>query len=80
MKKFILSSTYIVFKNGLTQVCLEPSDSQINEYINTYKVYDSEDEALSDIPNLIVEQTPLLYNVFKDSEGIPIEIRNQYEL
>ena len=80
MKTFTLSAEYNVLRNGVTETCLRPSDPQIKEYLATYKVYDTQDDALSDTPSFIVEQTPILYHIFHYSESIPENVRNGYEL
>lgn len=80
MKTFTLSATYNVLRNGITETCLRPSDPQIQDYIATYKVYDNEDDALSDTPSFIVEQTPILYHIFHYTDSIPQSIRDEYEL
>jgi len=80
MKTFNLKSSYRVLNSGLTEVCLKPSDAQIENYIDTYKVYDTEQEALDDIANFINEQRPLMFEVFQGMENIPLSIREQYIL
>jgi|688.fasta_scaffold26918_4 hypothetical protein len=80
MKTFTLSATYNVLRNGITETCLRPSDAQIQEYLATYKVYDTEADALADTASFITEQTPILYHIFHYSDSIPLVIREQYEL
>lgn len=80
MKTFNLKSSYRVLNSGLTEVCLKPADTQIENYIDTYKVYDTEQEALDDIANFINEQRPLMFEVFQGMENIPLSIREQYIL
>ena len=80
MKKFILIHSIRRFKNGQTEVCLKPSDDLIDDYLSTYKSYLSYDEALSDLDSFILEQTPLMFDVFINADNIPEDIRNQYEL
>lgn len=80
MKTFTLSASYNVLRNGVTEVCLQPSDPQIERYLATYKIYDTEQQAIDDTANFIAEQTPIQYHVFKYTESIPLEIREEYEL
>lgn len=80
MKTFILSAEYNVLRNGVTEICLIPSDPQIKDYLATYKVYDTEQEAIADTANFIEEQTPIQYHVFQYIESIPKEIRDEYTL
>jgi hypothetical protein len=80
MKTFTLSSTFTVMRDGQTQICLKPSDQQIDEYLATYATYASEADALNDLDRFIDEQTPILYHIFQYTETIPQEIRDQYQL
>ncbi len=80
MKNFTLISSYKVKKNSLTEVCLKPSDPDINMYLETYRVYNTEQEAIDDLTNFIMEQTPLLYNVFNEMSTVPQNLRTQYVL
>jgi hypothetical protein len=80
MKTFTLSAEYNVLRNGVTETCLKPSDPQIKEYLATYKVYDTQEDALLDTPIFKAEQTPILYHTFYYNENIPKDIRNGYEL
>jgi 3-deoxy-D-manno-octulosonic acid (KDO) 8-phosphate synthase len=80
MEKFILISNIVIGSDLEANVCLKPSSILIEDYIATYKVYESEAVAILDIPSFITEQTPLLFNVFKEMTNVPIEIRNQFEL
>ncbi len=80
MKNFSLSSSYVVKKNLLTEVCLKSSDSNINMYLEVYRVYDTELDALNDLNNFIAEQTPILYNIFNQMDNVPQEIRSLYQL
>jgi hypothetical protein len=80
MKTFTLSAEYNVLRNGVTEICLQPSDPQIQRYLATYKPYDTEQEAITDATNFIEEQTPIQYHVFQYTESIPKEIRDEYTL
>jgi hypothetical protein len=80
MKTFTLSSTFTVIRDGQTQICLRPSDQQIDDYLSTYNTYPNEAEALADLDRFILEQTPIMYHVFHYSESIPQSIRDQYQL
>ncbi len=80
MKTFTLSSTFTVLRDRQTQVCLKPSDQQIDDYLATFVTYPNEAEALGDLDRLIAEQTPIMYHIFHYSDSIPQEIRDQYEL
>jgi hypothetical protein len=80
MKTFTLTSSYKLIRDGQAEVCLRPSDAQIENYIDTFKVYNTEQEALDDIANFINEQRPLLFDVFQGMENIPLSIREQYIL
>lgn len=80
MKTFTLSATYNVLRSGITEVCLQPSDAQIEKYLATYKIYNTEQEAIDDTANFIAEQTPIQYHIFHYTESIPQEIRDEYTL
>ena len=80
MKTFTLSAEYNVLRNGVTEICLQPSDPQIQRYLATYKVYNTKQEAIDDTANFITEQTPIQYHVFQYTESIPKEIRDEYTL
>lgn len=80
MEKFTLSSTIKVLKDGQTEVCLRPTNEEIDDYLATYKTYLNKDEALLDLNAFIAEMTPLLYDEFENMQDIPIEIRNKFEL
>jgi len=80
MEKFTLSSIIRVLKDGQTEVCLRPTNEQIDDYLATYKTYLNKDEALLDLNAFIAEMTPLLYDEFENMQDVPIEIRNQFEL
>jgi len=41
MKAFTLSYTYKVIKDGQTEMCFRPSDESIDDYLATYKVYNT---------------------------------------
>lgn len=80
MKIFTLSPTLNILRTGITEVCLRPSDPQIEGYLATYRVYDTEVDAVNDLNNFITEQTPIQYHIFHYTDSIPLEIRNEYEL
>jgi hypothetical protein len=80
MEKFILISNIVIGSDLEANVCLRPSSVLIEDYIAIYKVYESEAVAILETPSFITEQTPLLFNVFKEMTNVPIEIRNQFEL
>ena len=80
MKTFTLSAEYNVLRNGVTEICLQPSDPQIQMYLATYKVYNTKQEAIDDTANFITAQTPIQYHVFHYTESIPKEIRDEYTL
>jgi len=67
-------------KNGQTQICLKPSDQQIDDYLATYNTYNNEADALADLDRFIIEQTPIMFEVFYNCDSIPQEIRNNFEL
>ncbi len=80
MKKFTLSYTIKIIKDGQTEVCLKPSDEQIDDYLQTYRTYENETEAIVNLDSFINEQTPIMFHVFYYTDSIPQEIRDQYEL
>jgi hypothetical protein len=80
MEKFILIPTTVIEDDLEANVCLKPSSVIIENYIATYRVYENEAVAILEIPLFIIEQTPLLFHVFKEMDNVPIEIRNQFEL
>ena len=80
MKTFNLKSSYRVLSSGVTEVCLKPSDNQIENYLETFKVFDSEQLAINDLNNFISEQTPLLFETFQSMENVPKSVRDSYIL
>lgn len=80
MKKFIVSSTYKVLKDGTTEITFKPSDELIDNYIASYKIYNTLAECTADVDNSIIELTPLMFAEFQQLDNIPVEIRNQFEL
>lgn len=80
MKTFTLSYTYKVIKDGQTEMCFRPSDESIDDYLATYKVYNTLAEALADVDNSITELTPLMFVEFQSSESIPQSLKDQFIL
>lgn len=78
MKTFTLSYTYKVIKDGQTEMCFRPSDESIDDYLATYKVYNTLAEALADADNSITELTPLMFVEFQNSESIPQSLKDQF--
>lgn len=80
MKIFTLSYTYRVIKNGETEMCFRPSDESIDDYLATYKVYNTLAEALADADNSMTELTPLMFIYFQNAESIPQSLKDQFIL
>lgn len=80
MEIFRLVSTMKIEDNGLVNVCLKPDNNLINEYIATYRTYESLSEAESSLNSFILEMTPLLFNDFKNMDNISLELRNLFIL
>lgn len=80
MRQFQLTATYIVEGDLECNVCVRPSDSEISDFISSCRTYASESIAISEIPNLIAEQTPLLFNVFKGMDNVPQALRDEFYL
>lgn len=80
MKKFTLTATYEVMRDLQTQVCLKPTDTQIENYLATYRVYETESIAIAETPNFIAEMTPLLFAEFQQMDNVPQSIRDEFEL
>jgi len=80
MEQFILIPTTIIEEDLQANVCLKPSSQLIENYIATYKIFDSEAEAIAEMESFIAEMTPLLFDKFQEMENVPLEVRNQFEL
>jgi hypothetical protein len=80
MKQFTLSTSYFIESDLEVNVCFRPTDIGISDYIASFFTFENEEEALNEIPILIVEITSILFNKFQEMENIPIEIRNEYYL
>jgi hypothetical protein len=80
MIKFTLTSSTLIEEDLQANVCLKPSSSLIEDYIATYKVYDTEAEAISDNLAFISTMTPILFSQFENMDNIPLELRQQFEL
>ena len=78
MKTFTLSYTYKIIKDGQTEMCFRPSDDLIDDYLATYKVYNTLAEALADADNSITELTPLMFIEFQNADSIPQSIKDQF--
>lgn len=78
MKTFTLSYTYKVIKDGQTEMCFRPSDESIDDYLATYKVYNTLAEALADADNSILELTPIMFAEFQSADNIPQSIKDQF--
>lgn len=80
MKKFTLSYTYKVLRSGIVEIAFRPSDELIDDYIVSYKIYNTLAEGIADIANSLVELTPLMFADFQQIEGVPLAIKEQFEL
>jgi hypothetical protein len=80
MEKFILVSTIIIEDDLEANVCLKPSSSLIENYIATYKTFESESIAIAETPNFITEMTPILFAEFQQMDNVPQSIRDEFEL
>ncbi len=80
MKQFTLSTSYFIEPDLEANVCLRPSDPQISDYIASFFTFPNEQEALEEIPALVISKTPLIFEEFQAMENVPIEIRNEYYL
>jgi hypothetical protein len=80
MEIFRLVSSMKIEDDGTVNVCLKPDNNLINEYIATYRTYESLFVAESLLNSFIEEITPLLYNDFKNMDNISIEVRNKFTL
>ena len=80
MKQFTLSTSYFIEPDLEANVCLRPSDPQISDYIASFFTFPNEQEALEEIPALVISKTPLIFDEFQAMENVPIEIRNEYYL
>lgn len=80
MKQFTLSASYFIEPDLEANVCLRPSDPQISDYIASFFIYPNEQEALEEIPGLVITQTPIVFEKFQAMDNVPEEIRNQYYL
>lgn len=80
MKKFTLTNTYKVLRDGTVEIAFRPSDELIDDYIVSYKIYNTLAEGIADIDNSLIELTPLIFADFQQLESVPVEIRNQFEL
>lgn len=66
METFTLQYSYVIMRDLKCEVELKPTSPLIMNKIATYEVYSNEEEALADIPRLIEEQTPLMYDVLQN--------------
>jgi hypothetical protein len=80
MKKFTLANTYKVLRDGTVEIAFRPSDELIEDYIVSYKIYNTLAEGIADIDNSLIELIPLMFADFQQLESVPVEIRNQFEL
>lgn len=80
METFTLQYSYTIMKNLQCEVELKPTSLLIMNKIATYVVYPSEAEAIADTQRLIDEQTPLMYEVLQENEGISSDIKSLFTL
>ena len=80
MEIFKLTSQMNIESSGSVNVCLRPDHPSINEYIATYRTYESLENAENNLNDYIIEMTPLLYTDFKNMENISLELRNNFNL
>lgn len=80
MKQFIIVTSYFIEPDLEANVCLRPSDPQISDYIASFFIFPTEQEALEEIPALVITKTPLIFEQFQQMENVPIEVRNEYYL
>jgi hypothetical protein len=74
MEQFTLQHTIIIEDDLQANVCLKPTNEGLKNFIATYKVYDTENEALNDLDNFKTEMTVKLFN------DLPNEIKVNYFL
>jgi hypothetical protein len=79
MEIFKLESELVKFEDGNYNVVVKPQEP-ISEYVNCSKfVFAFElDQPLID--DFIIEQTPLLFAIFKESESVPDTLKNNFTL
>ena len=80
MKQFTLSTSYFIEPDLEANVCLRPSDPQISDYIASFFNFSSEQDALDAIPDLVVDQAPILFEKFQEMENINDDIKSKFEL
>lgn len=80
MKQFTLSTSYFIEPDLEANVCLRPSDPQISDYIASFFNFSNEQDALDAIPDLVIDQTPILFEKFQEMDNVPVDIRNEYYL
>jgi hypothetical protein len=80
MKQFTLSTSYFIEPDLEANVCLRPSDPEISDYIASFFTFPNEQEALEEIPGLVITQTPILFEKFQEMDNVPIDVRNEYYL
>lgn len=80
MEKFTLISTIIIEENLQANVCLKPSNLLIEDYIATYRSYPTEQDALDNLSDFILEMTPILFDDFQQMDNIPQQLREQFTL
>jgi hypothetical protein len=80
MKQFTLSTSYFIEPDLEVNVCLRPSDPEISDYIASFFIFSSEQEALEEIPGLVITQTSILFEKFQEMDNVPIDVRNEYYL
>jgi hypothetical protein len=80
MKQFTLSTSYFIEPDLEANVCLRPSDTEISDYIASFFTFPNEQVALDEMPDLIISQTPILFEKFQEMDNVPIETRDEYYL
>ncbi len=80
MKKFILNSTYYIDENGFINLCLRPDDLEIKDLIASNFTLISKADIETQISDLKIEMTPIMFENFQEMENISLELRNSFEL
>jgi hypothetical protein len=62
MEQFHLESQIILFENGQANTRLFPTNLGLIDKIETFKIYESEQDALSDLDTFLREMLPIMYN------------------
>lgn len=80
MEKFILKSRIVVLDDSQVNIILYPDHSYLFDKVEVGEVTNVRSDMDSQIADLIIFYTPILFNLVQEMENIPQYIKDNIEL